>query len=502
MFSGPDSLTATIRIHPRTWRADPAAVFDAVARRADPAWLESTAADDRWGRYTIAGCNPLWKVTLRDGVPTGAPPPPPGALDEATDAAPVTWPGGQRESLRGFLRRLLAAVRAEASDAAAYAPGWMGYLGYELGRHFERLPGRAARDMCVPDMHLGFYDAVALHDRRAGTWRLISLAFDAPPPGAGEAAAAVAELLTAAEGAAATVPPAVTAAEMDTAVAAGRLAGTFTPEAYRRAVARCVEYIAAGDIFQVNLSQRFTWATAVDPAGAYRCLRRANPAWYSGYLAADGWAVASSSPELFLRCRDGHIITRPIKGTARRRGEGAADAAAASHLLASAKDNAELAMIIDLLRNDLGRVCRYGTVRVSDARALETHPTVFHLVGTVEGKLWPESDLADLVAATFPGGSITGAPKIRAMEIIDELEPVARGPYTGSLVHFGADGGAELSIVIRTAVFEGGRAHVNVGGGIVADSTPDGEYLETLDKARAVVAAVRAAEGTAVVKAL
>ncbi|MFW6145947.1 MAG: aminodeoxychorismate synthase component I [Planctomycetota bacterium] len=498
MFSGPDNLTATIRVHPTTWRADPAAVFEALARRPRPAWLESSAGDDRWGRYTIAGCNPLWRVTLRDGIPSGAPPPAVAAPAELPDAAPIVWPDGRGESLRAFLRRLLTAVRAERHPAAGYAPGWMGYLGYELGRHFERLPGRTRRDTCLPDMHLGFYDAVAIHDRRDRTWRIAALDFDTPPAGAGTAARELAECLTAAETAAPAPAPAVTPADLEAAVADPQLTGTFAPDAYRRAVARCVEYIAAGDIFQVNLSQRLTMRMSVDPPSVYRCLRRANPAWYSGFVGGDGWAVASSSPELFLRCRGGHIITRPIKGTARRRGDEAADAEAASHLLASAKDNAELAMIIDLLRNDLGRVCRYGSVRVAERRALEAHPTVFHLVGTVEGKLRPECDLADLVAASFPGGSITGAPKIRAMEIIDELEPVARGPYTGSLVHFGADGGAELSIVIRTALFEGGRAHVNVGGGIVADSTPDGEYVETLDKARAVVAAIRAAEGAAV----
>ncbi|NLF29425.1 MAG: aminodeoxychorismate synthase component I [Planctomycetes bacterium] len=497
----PDSLAAVLRVHPPTWRADPAAVFDALAGCEGLCWLESTAGDDRWGRYTIAGCKPLWRVSLCDGLPAGVAPPSQTSAP-GTAGAPVVWPGGRLESLTSLLRRLLTAVRAEPQPAVPYAPGWMGYLGYELGRHFERLPGRARRDTPLPDMHLGFYDAVAVHDRRDGGWRIVSLAFDAPPPGAGQAAALLAERLTAAEAGAAAPAPAVMRADLDTAVADGRLSSTFgTPEDYRRAVARCVEYIAAGDIFQVNISQRLTWSASVEPASAYRCLRRANPAWYSGYLAGEGWAVASSSPELFLRCRNEHIVTRPIKGTARRGGDADADAAAAAHLLASAKDNAELAMIIDLLRNDLGRVCRYGSVRVSEGRALEAHPTVFHLVGTVEGRLRPGCDLADLIAAAFPGGSITGAPKIRAMEIIDELEPVARGPYTGSLAHFGADGAAELSIIIRTAVFEGGRAHVNVGGGIVADSTPEGEYVETLDKARAVVAAIRAAERAAPVEA-
>jgi len=377
----------------------------------------------------------------------------------------------------------------------------MGYLGYELGRHFERLGGRAVRDTALPDMHLGFYDAVAVFDRVAGCWQLATLRFDDPPAGAGGAEK---ELLAALrEAAVAPAPPApvANAADREQWLTDPRLTSDFAPDAYREAVGRCIEYIAAGDIFQVNLSQRFSLATDVDAASVYRSLRANNPAWYSAYIAAADWAVASSSPELFLRCRDGHITTRPIKGTSRRTGDNAADRRAAAALLASAKDNAELAMIIDLLRNDLGRVCRYGSVRVTEARTLETHPTVLHLVGAVEGDLRDECGLADLVAATFPGGSITGAPKIRAMEIIDEIEPIARGVYTGSIVHMGVDGSAEMSIVIRTAVCERGRVHVNVGGGVVADSTPDGEYVETLDKARAVFAAILAAEKTAPVGA-
>ncbi|MCK4602830.1 MAG: anthranilate synthase component I family protein, partial [Phycisphaerae bacterium] len=202
-------------------------------------------------------------------------------------------------------------------------------------------------------------------------------------------------------------------------------------------------------------------------------------------------AVVSSSPELFLRLRGDRVITRPIKGTRPRVGSPEADEAAKADLLASPKDNAELAMIIDLLRNDLGRVCSFGSVRVTEPCRLETHPTVFHLVGTVEGRLRDGVGPAELLRATFPGGSITGAPKIRAMEIIDELEPSARGVYTGCIGHVGADGACEWNIAIRTIVCDGGEAYVQVGGGIVADSSPDGEYDETLDKARAMLEAIQ-----------
>jgi len=201
-------------------------------------------------------------------------------------------------------------------------------------------------------------------------------------------------------------------------------------------------------------------------------------------------APRRSSPELFLRLDGRHVITRPIKGTRPRVGRDADDRAAAADLLASEKDNAELAMIIDLLRNDLGRVCSYGTVRVVEPRRLETHPTVYHLVGTVVGELRPGAGVADLLRATFPGGSITGAPKIRAMEIIDELEPQARGVYTGCIGYVAVDGSCQWNIAIRTIVYHEGKAHIQVGGGIVADSLPEAEYDETLDKARAMLEAI------------
>jgi para-aminobenzoate synthetase component 1 len=277
------------------------------------------------------------------------------------------------------------------------------------------------------------------------------------------------------------------------------LASNFTPDQYRRAVARCIEYIAAGDIFQVNLSQRFEVPVAPDPRTTYRMLRACNPANYAAYLEfrqdARLCAVLSSSPELFLRVRGRHVITRPIKGTRGRCGDERTDAAACADLLASPKDNAELAMIVDLLRNDLGRVCRYGSIRVTEPAALEAHPTVFHLVATVEGELRQDVDPAGLLRATFPGGSITGAPKIRAMEIIDELEGIARGVYTGCLGIVAADGACEWNIAIRTMVYDGGRALLQAGGGIVADSSPQDELQETLHKARALIEALAMARG-------
>ena len=492
--------TGSLVSEPISITADPGSVIAALARRDGAVMLDSSAAHDSWGRYTIAACRPLCVVSLSDGVCEVSSPAEAAGRRIRTRRRGESVPGAV--SLTSLLRRVLGCAAADGPADEGYAPGWMGYLGYEMGRYFECLPGRVGRDTGLPEMHLAFYDAVLVYDALTGQWRLVSFVFDDPPPGAGEAGR---ELLEVLNEAATVAPPASSPSALQAdPFADGVWTSTFEPDAYRRAVARCVGYIAAGDIFQVNLSQRFTRPFEAAPSEMYRILRRMNPAAYSGYLSppacAGGgdWTLLSSSPELFLRVRGRRVITRPIKGTCRRTGDEAADRRAAAALAASAKDNAELAMIVDLLRNDLGRVCRYGSVRVTDRQAVETHPTVFHLVGTVVGDLHDNRDLADLIGASFPGGSITGAPKIRAMEIIDELEPVARGPYTGSLAHFGVDGGAELSIIIRTAVCDGRRIHMHAGGGIVADSTPDGEYVETLDKARAVLAAIDAADAAGV----
>lgn len=265
---------------------------------------------------------------------------------------------------------------------------------------------------------------------------------------------------------------------------------TFDRRAYEHAVARCIDYIRAGDIFQVNLSQRFMIETPETPADIFERLQAQSPATYAAFLDFGAFAIVSNSPELFLRVErlpDGRrkIVNRPIKGT-RPRQEGMD-----VELRDSEKDQAELAMIVDLQRNDLGRICEIGSVVVTEPRVIEAHPTVYHGVATVEGILRDDVTLADVLRATFPCGSITGCPKIRAMQIIDELEPVRRGPYCGVIGWIDpASGTMELNVAIRTMVIKGGRAYVNVGGGIVADSDPAAEYEETIVKARAMFRAL------------
>jgi para-aminobenzoate synthetase component 1 len=268
------------------------------------------------------------------------------------------------------------------------------------------------------------------------------------------------------------------------------LRSNFTHEEYVRAVERARRYIIDGDIFQVNLSQRFEMPLETPAPLLYRRLRALNPAPFAAYLDHPGMQVVSASPERYIRVADGRAEIRPIKGTRPRGSTPEEDRRLRRELENSPKDHAENTMIVDLVRNDLGRVCRYGTVRVLEHAVLETFPSVFHLTSTVAGELRPGLDAVDAIRASFPDGSITGAPKIRAMEIIEELEPVRRGVYTGALGYFSFTGPVDLNVTIRTITVRDGRAYFSVGGGIVYDSDPEMEYQETLHKGRALARAL------------
>lgn len=271
------------------------------------------------------------------------------------------------------------------------------------------------------------------------------------------------------------------------------LAGGFTHQEYVAAVEKARQYIIAGDIFEVNLSQRFEAELSTTPYELYRRLRQVNPAPFACYLGFDEVSVVSASPERFLRVHGDWVETRPIKGTRPRGKTPEEDEALANELVSSVKDRAENIMIVDLERNDLGRVCRFGTIKVTELAILEVFPTVFHLTSTVEGNFREGKNCIDLLKATFPGGSITGAPKVRAMEIIDELEPTRRSVYTGNIGYLSFNGDLDLNIAIRTFLVKGSKAYFQVGGAVVYDSDPEAEYQETLDKARALINALNMA---------
>ena len=361
--------------------------------------------------------------------------------------------------------------------------GLAGYLGYEYGRALERMPVPPHDPAATPDVLLGLYDWVVAWDHAEGKAWLIAVT----PPGCATSrtelrARAVQQLISKA-------PPGHPVTSRRTS-SSTLPRSSFTRDGYIDAVARVREYILAGDVFQVNLSQRFeAWSTD-DPLDLYCRLRAATQPSHGAYLDAGDHEVLSASPELFLRVDGRRLETRPIKGTRPRGADAESDAAMARELVESEKDCAENVMIVDLLRNDLSRVAEPGTVVVDKLLALEQYPAVHHLVSTVSATLRPGLGAFDAIRAAFPGGSITGAPKVRAMEIIAELEPVRRGPYCGSIGFISRTGDAALSIAIRTVIRRDGVAHVHAGGGIVAASEPEAEYEETVVKARALLDAV------------
>jgi para-aminobenzoate synthetase component 1 len=452
---------------------DPLAAFAAVRDLPWPVFLDSARADPRLGRWSYVAADPFLRLTSKDGRITS------GERSFTGDPFAV-------------LQRALAHYRLEHDPAlpVPFQTGAVGYLGYELAHHLERLPHPAQDDLAFPDLMVGLYDVVLafdLHARRA--WLLASGFPETTPEANMHRRKARADLFAA---------RLERAPEVEAAPAGGTEAAirsNFTRPAYEAAVRRVVDYILAGDIFQANLSQRFLaeLPDGLDAFGLHRRLRERNPAPFAAFLDFGDVAIASASPERFLRLEGRRVETRPIKGTRPRGGTPEEDARLGAELLVSEKDRAENVMIVDLLRNDLSRVCRDHSVLTPEICALESFATVHHLVSTVTGELRDGLDAVDLLRATFPGGSITGAPKIRAMEIIAELEPTARGPYCGSIGWLGFDGWMDTSITIRTYAVRRRTVAFQAGGGIVADSEPSAEYEETLAKARALVEALKGA---------
>ncbi|MBI3616859.1 MAG: anthranilate synthase component I family protein [Candidatus Omnitrophica bacterium] len=373
-----------------------------------------------------------------------------------------------------------------------FAGGIVGYLGYDYGLYQEKIPFRAKDDLKLPDAVWGFYDRVLTVDHHTRKLHVTSSGWPEKNKAAREKRAAARLEDVEREFKKGTAPfftPSTIVEKRALSPSEADFASNFTKDEYLTAVRKVLDYIAAGDIYQLNLSQRFTYDTAgenVDPLEICRFLRQLSPVSCGGYFAAGALKLISNSPEMFLRLRGRSVQTRPMKGTRPRAFELADDRRLRNEIEQSAKDKAELLMITDLERNDLGKVCDYGSVRVQQMRAIEEYKYVFQATSSVEGTLRADKDCFDLIEACFPGGSITGCPKIRAMEIIEELEPARRGPYTGSMGYIDFSGNMDLNILIRTLVHCGEKIHFQVGGGIVADSTPEGEYEETLVKARAL----------------
>lgn len=365
--------------------------------------------------------------------------------------------------------------------------GAFGYWGYDLKNFVEpKLPRIAVNDLELPDCHVGFYSSLVVFDHRLGKTWIVSTGLESDGSRDEQRARHESDWWRAHLNREAEQAPAKEASASRTEITSNLTRDEFTAR-----VRRAQHYIQHGHIYQVNLAQRFSAVSPGDGWHVFERLSEISPAPFSAFLDCGDFQLASSSPELFLRLSGRHILTRPIKGTRPRSADPTRDAQLTYELQTSAKEMSELVMITDLLRNDLGRVCEYGSVQVPELVRLERYAQVQHLVSTVEGRLRSGITHFAAFASCFPGGSITGAPKIRAMEIIDELEPVTRGPYTGALGYLGFNRESQLSIIIRTALVKAGRAYFHAGAGIVADSIPEAEYDETLAKARGFVDAVR-----------
>jgi para-aminobenzoate synthetase component 1 len=403
--------------------------------------------------------------------------------------------------------------------------GCFGYWGYDLKNFVEpKLPRRAVNDLELPDCHVGFYDSLVVFDHRLGKTCVVSTGLQADGSRSETRAQKQNDFWVAklSDNSNPTLTPALSLSEREREKlfphtanpqahgsrealepfrplplgggegrGEGAVSSNLTRAEFLAAVERAQRYIRAGDIYQVNLSQRLVAPCELSGWEFFQRLSAVSPAPFSAFLDCGEFQITSSSPEQFLRLSGPHIQTRPIKGTRPRDADPTRDAQLAYELQTSPKELAELVMITDLLRNDLGKVCEYGSVQVPELARLERFAQVQHLVSTVEGRLRKDVTHFAAFASCFPGGSITGAPKIRAMEIIDELEPISRGPYTGAIGYLGFNRESQLSITIRSAICKDGLAHFNVGAGIVADSNPEAEYEETLAKARGFFAALK-----------
>lgn len=468
-------------MHPAPWvRELPhglAAVdaFLAVAHLPHPLFLDSARRDPLLGRYSFVAADPF-AALVEDGKT-------PDAL------------GRLKQQMSGW-------QSATVEGLPPFQGGAAGLWSYDLAGQLERVPPARIDEFQTPRLAIGYYDIVAAFDHATSQAWLISHGWPETDPARREARAEarltqIADLI--ARGRPRKLPEPV---EQLAPLAASQLApqfpvqgpaaltSSFSREDYLRAVARAIEYIHAGDIFQVNLAQRLLHPARKKPLELYLDLRVRNPAPFAGYFDVGPYQIASASPERFLAVRGREVETRPIKGTRLRAGQPEADLFTADQLKASAKDRAENVMIVDLLRNDLSKVCEADSLRVTGLCRLETYQYVLHLVSEVRGRLRDDCDAWDLLRGAFPGGSITGAPKPRAMEIIAELEPTARGPYCGSLGYVGFDGAMDTSILIRTITAGRGWWQAPVGGGIVAASQPADEYAETWHKAEGLLRAM------------
>jgi len=452
-------------------------LFELIKDRPYSFFLDSGMDTQKLGRYSFLGSEPFLVMNSR--------------------GSEITLVRGQEHKVQhgnpfDTISKLLELYKLDYCPAPMpFVGGAVGYFSYDLCHFVEHLPSTAIDDLKLPECYFAFYDVIFVFDHLEGRAYFVATGF---PELEEEQRLKRARMRL--EEMKNWLYPGHSVIAVSRSPEQNKeitLKSNFTPEEYIKAVNRVREYIAAGDVFQVNLSQRFQADLGILPYELYKRLRRVNPAPFASYLNFPEVAIVSASPERFLKVQGDLVETRPVKGTRPRGRDPVEDQRLAQELTHSIKDRAENVMIVDLERNDLGRVCRYGTIKVTELAILETFPTVFHLTSTIVGRLHRGKSDIDLLKATFPGGSITGAPKVRAMEIIDELETTKRSVYTGSIGYLSFNGDLDINIVIRTFIIKEGRAYFQVGGGIIYDSDSEAEYMETLDKAKALIQALQLA---------
>ncbi|WP_110972085.1 aminodeoxychorismate synthase component I [Pseudomonas huaxiensis] len=439
----------TCTLHPLPYQADPARYFDCIRHAPGAVLLDSARPGAERGRFDLLSAWPLRSLVVQAG-----------------------------ESGEHYLQRLrdrlaeLGPAQLPEGVELPFAGGVIGYLSYDFGRRLEQLPELARDDLGLPDATLGLYPWALISDHQQGTSQLLFH----PTLAQAERERLIAQFSQ------------VSPSPSERFHLDAPMRGDISAEQYREAFERVQQYIQAGDCYQINLTQRFRAPCQGDPWHAYQALRAACPTPFSGFQTLDdGSTLLSFSPERFIRVNGGQVETRPIKGTRPRSADPLQDRANGEELLASSKDRAENLMIVDLLRNDLGRTCEIGSVRVPELFNLESYPNVHHMVSAVTGRLAADKDALDLIAGSFPGGSITGAPKIRAMQIIDELEPSRRALYCGSLLYVDVRGEMDSSIAIRSLLVKDGQVCCWGGGAVVADSDWESEYQESITKVRVLL---------------
>ncbi len=461
-------------------RLTPVGVFDRLVGDDDGFLLESVEGGERWARWSFVGWDPAFTLTSRAGVSSVS-----NSIDlDGSDPLEV---------FESLVDRFSVPPIDQLGFAGPIPPlhsGAVGFLGYDTVRYVEHLPGMPTDDRDLPELQWQFVGGVAAFDRLRETITLIVNVFVGEDPEAQYLAgievleSAVTDLAS---------PTSTDVVQRPPFDALPFAEPNLTREAFEDAVRTSVEYIRAGDAFQIVPSIRFETEFDGNAFAVYRALRLVNPSPFMFLVRTGDFAIVGSSPELMSRVRDGEAFSRPIAGTRPRGATEEEDLALEEELLADPKERAEHTMLIDLARNDLGRVCQFGTVAVDDLMVIERYSHVMHIVSGVSGRLREGVGTVDVLRATFPHGTVSGAPKVRAMEIIDELEPTARGPYAGAVGYIDFSGNLDTAIALRTCVTKGRKAWVQAGAGIVVDSDPAAEYDECVNKARAVLHAISAA---------